>query len=449
MTAGVFGQVLLIVTLIVINGLFALSEMALVTVRPTQVGALVEQGVRGARRVQRVTKDPSRFLSTIQVTITLSGFLASASATASLSAPLSRLLASWGVPASWTGGLAILLVTGAVSYLSLVFGELVPKQLALRAPAATALRVAPLVDGLAAVFHPFVRTLSASTQLVLKVLRVTPTDSRTNLSVEELRRLVVEHRTLETDEKEMIESIFQFGDAEVRDVLIPRADVVGIADDRSVSEAVSLVLETGFSRFPVYAHDLDRIVGIVTVKDLLAALVHGEGDGPVKGLCRPPLVVPERKNALALLQEMRRQRTHMAVVVDEYGSTAGIVTIEDLLEEIVGDIQDETDPEPQQRMLWSGENEMLVDADVQMDDVVEMIGKPVHGGEARSTLAGFLLARLQRIPEEGESFDYGGVRFIVATVDGYRIEQVRITVPDSTGSGRPGDGPLSVDPRSP
>ena len=282
------GRCCFIVTLIVINGLFALSEMALVTVRPTQVGALVEQGVRGARRVQRVTKDPSRFLSTIQVTITLSGFLASASATASLSAPLSRLLASWGVPASWTGGLAILLVTGAVSYLSLVFGELVPKQLALRAPAATALRVAPLVDGLAAVFpsfrpHPSPPRPSSSSKCCASRR---PTAALTFPS-RELRRLVVEHRTLETDEKEMIESIFQFGDAEVRDVLIPRADVVGIADDRSVSEAVSLVLETGFSRFPVYAHDLDRIVGIVTVKDLLAALVHGEGDGPVKGLCPP------------------------------------------------------------------------------------------------------------------------------------------------------------------
>lgn len=433
MTGEIYVQLILILVLIAVNGLFALSEMALVTVRPTQIVSMSEQGAPGAERLKRLTKDSSRFLSTIQVTITLSGFLASASATATLAGPFSEVLTRLGIPAAWAGSVAILLVTGVVSYISLVFGELVPKQMALRSPAKLALRVAPLVEGLGTILYPFVRILSTSTQLILKALGIKPGEGRSSLSEDELRRLVAQHRTLEEDEKELIESVFEFGDESIAQVMVPRADTVAIPSTQTVLEAVGVVTETGYSRFPVYRDDLDDICGIVTAKDLLAAIQRGETETPIEGLCREAYVIPEAKNALALLQEMRHRRIHMAIVVDEYGTNAGIVTMEDLVEEIVGDIQDETDPEPEQWIISDGENGYVVDAGAQMEEVVQHLGRAVKPDGFRGTLAAFLLARFQRIPKVGESIDHTGLRFTVDKVDRYRIERVRIVALEALG----------------
>lgn len=436
MLSGIWAQLILIFILIAVNGLFALSEMALVTVRPTQIAHMIESGTPGADRLRRLTKDSSRFLSTIQVTITLSGFLASASASVTLAGPLAQLLSNLGLPSGWTSAISIFLVTAAVSYLSLILGELVPKQMALRAPGKLALRIAPLIEGLSTLLGPFVRVLSASTAVVLKVLRVAPAEGRTSLSEEELRRLVVEQRTLEEEEKELIDSAFQFGDEAIGDVMVPRADVVAIKATSTVQEAVRTVTETGYSRLPVFGEDLDDIRGIVTAKDLLAAMERGEVETSVEGLCRTPMVVPETKNALALLQEMRYKRVHMAMVVDEYGTIAGIVTIEDLLEEIVGEIQDETDPEHEQRIITEGDNEYVVDAGLHIEDVLERIGIPLGLQELDGTVAGFLLARFQRIPKVGESIEHHGLRFTVEEVRRYRIERVRV-VPINPSAERP------------
>lgn len=434
MLDGAYVQVALIIILIAVNGLFALSEMALVTVRPTQIASMKEEGLPGASRLKRLSKDTSRFLSTIQVTITLSGFLASASATASLAGPLASFLAQVGVPDSWAGGVAIFLVTAIVSYISLVFGELVPKQLALRSPGRLALRTAPIVEGLAVILGPFVRILSASTRGVLKLLRVAPSEGRQSLSEDELRRLVVEHRTLEDEEKELIESVFQFGDESIAQLMVPRADTVAIQASSTVQDAIALVNETGYSRFPVYGEDYDDIRGVVTAKDLLAASERGQRSVGVGDLCRNALVVPETKKALPLLQEMRQQRTHMAIVVDEYGTVTGIVTLEDLVEEIVGDIQDETDPELEAWIRSDGKNGYIVDADVQLGELVHHIGLGTQGPEFRGTLAAFLLSRLERIPKVGESIDHSGLRFTVERVKRYRIERVRVEALDSSGA---------------
>lgn len=427
MMEGLYWPLFLIVLLVLVNGFFALAEIALVTVRPTQISGMIDDGVPGARRLKRVVQDPDRFMSTIQVAITLSGFLASASATATLAQPLGIALATLGVSEALAGWLAIILVTAAVSYLSLVLGELVPKQLALHFPRALALRVARPVEWFGVLLYPFVAGLSASTRLVLKAFRVSPNDVRSTLSEEELTRLVVEHRTLEENEKEMIKSVFDFGDALVREIMVPRADTVAIQSEARVEDAVKLVRETGYSRLPVFTADLDQTQGIVTAKDLLGAFLDGAGQVEVERFARKTLVVPETKRALALLQDMRQKRTHMAIVVDEYGSLAGIVTIEDLLEEIVGEIQDETDPALERKIVPLGNNEFRVDPRIRLEELSEHFGVSFSDADdTYETLAGFLLAQFQRVPSKGEALEYASLQMVVEEVQGFRIERVRI-----------------------
>lgn len=452
MPAVPFGPLAVVLFLVVVNGFFALAEFALVSVRPTQVRALLNRGAAGAEPLRRLTRDPGRFLSTIQVAITLSGFLASASATAVLADRLAATLARSPLPAGWAGGLAVFLVTFGVSYLSLVFGELVPKQIALHQSERVALRVAAPVEWLARLLHPFVALVSGSSRLVLSLVGIGPATPRPRLSEEELRQLVVEQKTLEEEEKELIEGVFAFGDVLVREIMVPRADVVALAADTPVEEAVELVRATGFSRFPVYEGDLDQILGLVTAKDLLAALIRGGERRPVRALARETLFVPESKRALDLLAELRDRRVHLAVVVDEYGSTAGIVTSEDLLEEIVGEIRDETDFDEEEAIVPVGEGEARVAGTVRLEDVNEALDLNLPTDGPYETLAGFLLTRFERIPAPGESLLHDGTRLTVEAVEGRRIERVRVEKvggrepPAGPGAPGPGEPPGAPDP---
>lgn len=414
------------------NGFFALAEIALVTIRPTQIASLVERGVPGGRLLQRLTKDSSRFLSAIQVAITLSGFLASASATATIAEPLSQYLQALGVPASSTRWFAIVLVTVAVSYLSLVFGELVPKQAALRRPQSLALFTVRPVEWLAFVFSPIVWALSASTRLVLKVLRIRGEETSSRLSEEELKRLVFEQKTLEEEEKQIIDSVFRFGDTLVREVMVPRTDVCALHESTSLREAAKAIQRTGFSRFPVYAESLDDVIGIVTAKDVLAALLESDEEMTVADLRREALVVPDTQNALNLLQELQRTRVHLVIAVDEYGSLAGIVTSEDLIEEIVGEIQDETDPEVEDPIISLGEGEFSVDAGLRIEDVNDRLGTNISAEDLYETLAGYLITRLQRIPEVGETIEDNHLRFTIEAMEEHRIERARLAVLNRT-----------------
>lgn len=422
----VIWQLLLIVVLIGVNGFFALAEIALVTIRPTQIASLVEKGVPGSRLLQRLSNDPSRFLSAIQVAITLSGFLASASATATIAQPFSEQLQALGIPAASTRWIAIVIVTVGVSYLSLVFGELVPKQLALRRPQSVALFTVRPVEWLAYIFSPIVWALSASTRLVLKILRVRGEDASTRLSEEELKRLVFEQKSLEEKEKRIIDSVFRFGDTLVREVMVPRTDVCALHESTTLREAMEAIQRTGFSRFPIYAESLDDVIGMVTAKDVLAALLEPHEGLTVADLRRDVMVVPDTQNALNLLQELQRTRTHLVVVIDEYGSMAGIVTSEDLIEEIVGEIQDETDPVVEDPIIPLGDNTFSVDAGLRIEDVNNRLGTNILAKDLYETLAGYIITRLQRIPSVGDTVEDNELVFTIQAMEEHRIERVHL-----------------------
>lgn len=422
----VIWQLLLIVVLIGVNGFFALAEIALVTIRPTQIASLVEQGVPGSRLLQRLTKDPSRFLSAIQVAITLSGFLASASATATIAQPFSEHMQALGLPPASTRWIAIVIVTVGVSYLSLVFGELVPKQLALRRPQSVALFTVRPVEWLAYVFSPIVWALSASTRLVLKILRVRVEETSTRLSEEELKRLVFEQKSLEEKEKRIIDSVFRFGDTLVREVMVPCTDVCALHESTTLREAMEAIQRTGFSRFPVYAETLDDVIGMVTAKDVLAALLEPHEGLTVADICRDVKFVPDTQNALNLLQELQQTRTHLVVVVDEYGSMAGIVTSEDLIEEIVGEIHDETDPVVEDPVIPLGDGTFSVDAGLRIEDVNDRLGTNIVAEDLYETLAGYLITRLQRIPSVGDTVEDNELVFTIQAMEENRIERVHL-----------------------
>ncbi len=426
----------LIAGLILLNAFFAAGEIAVVSSRPVRVRQLAEQGDRSAKSLLRLMENHSRFLATIQVGITLAGFMASASAAVGPSRDFGIFLQTLGLSPSVAETTALIMVTLILSYITLVLGELVPKRLALQSPERISLMVARPVEFLAKVAGPFTGLLTHSTNLVVRLLGGRVEQREDSISEEELRFYVEEHEDLQEAEKKIITGVFDFGDRLVRQLMVPRPEMEGLHQDASLTEALDQVRKYGFWRYPVYREDYDDIVGIITVKDLLCHVGDRSADTRVSAIMRPARFVPEAKRALELLKEMQSADEQMAIVVDEYGGIAGLVTLEDLLQEIVGEVS-EGPPEP----ACHGPVEQILDPTETVDEIADHLNIRLPESPNYETLAGYILHVLGAIPSEGAVVEVEGWRLVVEKMDGHRIDKVR-AIPLSLASkaaATPGD----------
>jgi putative hemolysin len=439
----VWADVALVLAFVVLGGLFAAAEMALVSLRPGQVSRLAQQGRRG-RRAAELVEDPNRFLSAVQIGVTLAGFFSSAVGAVTLAEPVAQLLQNVGVARSVANTVALVAVTVVVAYVSLVLGELAPKRIALQRAESVAAAAAVPIDYVARLARPLIWLLGRSSDLVVRLTGGDPDQSREVVTEEELRDLVASNTELTLDERRLIADVLDAGDRPIREIMIPRLDVSALQQDLAVPQAVEATSGRPFSRYPVVDGGLDDVVGFVHLRDLLTA--H-DPDVRVRALARPVLRLPDSRRALPALAEMRRQGAHLAVVMDEYGGSAGIVTLEDLIEELIGDITDEfdialrgadadgrgTDPDGNGRGDPAAPPQLPaepVEAQLRLDEFAEETGVALPPGPY-DTAAGWLVSQLGKIPQEGdaavlEDERFGQVRLIVARMRGRRVEALRL-----------------------
>ncbi len=430
----IVANVLLIFVFILIGGVFAAAEMSLVSLRESQVRALSTRGSRG-RTVATLASDPNRFLSAVQIGTTLSGFLSAAFGGALLSDTFAVVLTSWGMPDAAAQPVALVLITLVISFFSIVLGELAAKRLAMQRSETFALALAPFVNGIAIVMRPVIWLLGKATNVVVRLLGGDPNASREEVTDEELRQMVGSSTTLGDEERSILDEVFTASDIVLREAMIPRTEVDFLEGSTSVADALSEVLVGSHSRYPVVGRDTDHVLGFVHVRDL-AAVPDDQRDEPVGRLVRQVAILPQSMHLLSALNEMRETKVHLAIVQDEYGGTAGIITIEDLVEELIGDITDEFDaPEPE-NVSTSGATAEL-DGLTTLADVADEIGYELPEGPY-DTVAGFVMALLGTIPQVGDvceatlaSQKEDGLsrrfRFEVTELDGRRAARVRVT----------------------
>jgi putative hemolysin len=421
--SGPLGSIALVVVFVLIGGVFAAAEIALVSLRDSQVRALSGRSKRG-RTVADLNADPNRFLSAVQVGVTLAGFLSAAFGGATLSDDLAPVLVRAGVPEGAAAPLALVLVTIAISYLSLVFGELVPKRLALQRSEAFALALGPMIDRVSKVSRPVIWLLSVSTNAVVRLLGGDPGAQKEQMSDEELRELVNQHETLGEEERRIVEDVFEAGDRQIREVMIPRTEVDFLDAATPVYKAAKHALSQPHSRYPVIRGSVDDVIGFVHVRDLLDPGLAGRSVR-VGELTRQTLVLPWTRPLLAALADMRREGTHLAMVADEYGGTAGIVTMEDLVEELVGDIRDEYDVHGSETTHHHG-GDVEVEGLLNLDDFEDETGVALPEGPYE-TVGGFLMAALGRLPSVDDRVDLEGVRLMVLEMEGRRASRVLVS----------------------
>ena len=427
-------KVVLLFALILVNAFFAMSEMAIVTLNDSKMEKMADEGHKKAKKVLRLTEDSSRFLSTIQVGVTLAGFLTSAVAATSFSSILTAWLTDLfsitdksviGLVAS----LSLILITIIISYFSLVLGELLPKRIAMHNPESISFRVVGILLFFKAIMRPIVGLLSASTNGMLRLFGINPKDTPQAVTEEEIRMLVdvgEEKGVIEESQKEMINNIFEFDDIVAADVMTHRTDVVAIDINDSFTSVLKTVMEEGYSRIPVYDDDLDDIKGVLYVKDLLKFVGQDLPKRGVSKLMRKAYFVPESKKCGELFSEMTEKRIQLAIVSDEYGGFAGIVTIEDLLESIVGNMQDEYDDE-EEEFEKLNDTTYTIDGVTDIEEVEEELGIKLPQGEY-DTVAGMIMSILGRIHEENETptVEVAGCEFTVESINERRIERVKI-----------------------
>ncbi len=406
-------EVGLLVMLVAVNAALAGTEMALVSLRDSQLVRLKALGPKGDR-VVRLAQDPNRFLSTVQIGLTLGGFLASAVAAVALAEPLVKPLGFLGEAAE---PVAIVVVTLALTFVTLVLGELAPKRIAMQRAEGWALRMCGPVAALAKVSRPALWILGKSTDLVVRLAGADPLRQREEISTEELRSMIDTQADITADQREIIDGAFAVQHRVVWNMLVPRVKVVMVSADMAASDAMALLVATRLSRAPVFGTDHDDVVGVVHIRELIGA------GGTVAEVMRPPLIVPESLTVLNALQRMRSERTHMAVVVDEYGGFVGIVTMEDVLEEIVGDIYDEFDLDvrPSSR---EADGAIVLPGDFPAHGLAHL-RVSVDAGDA-ATVAGIVLEAAGNVPEVGDITDVHGWKFETLSVDQHAITSVRI-----------------------
>ncbi len=414
-------DIAIVFAIILVGGFFAAAEMALVSLREGQVRALAKRGKRG-QRAAKLAQNPNRFLSAVQIGVTVATLLSGAFGAATLASDLNKILEKH-VSTHLASVLSFLIVTLAIAFFSLVLGELSPKRIALQRQVSIALFTAPVLDALATVVAPVVWLISVSVNMVVRLLGGDPNLGRGVMSSEELRDLVTAHQTLSPDERHIVSEVFDAGKRQIREVLVPRTEVDFLPASMPVEQATNIAAKATHSRFPVFEDSYDDVIGFVHARDLLDPARNGSAK--VGELARQVKMLPTSKTVMSALSEMRADRSHLAIVVDEYGGTAGIVTLEDLVEELIGDIQDEYDVEGDpSRRLRTGEIE--VDGLMNTDDFAEQTGIELPDGPYE-TVAGFLLSMLGHLPQTGESADLDGSRLTVTELDGRRIARVKIS----------------------
>lgn len=431
-------QLAVIVILTLLNGFFAASEIAVVSSRRGRLQQRAESGNNGARIALELAEEPSRFLATVQVGITLISTIAAALGGNVLSEPLARAL----VPLVGQGPaqpIAFSLVVLLLTYLSLIIGELVPKRLALQGAESVAAAVAPIMRMISVVVAPIVWFLTASTQLVLIVLGRAnrPEERVTEADVLSLVREGTAGGTVEASEQALIERVFDFTDATARSIMTPRTDIVAVPLDISLDNLIDRIIESGYSRIPVYDKTPDTVAGIVHAKDVLAATKNTAAAPRLAELLRPPVYVYEYQRVGTVLQQLKHSRTHLALVLDEYGQVDGLVTVEDILEELAGDIADEYD-ETDPLIVQRADGSWLVDGRLGYSEAEDRLGMPsrteLDALPAFDTIAGLLLAVLEHIPSVGETVELNGWQIEVVDMDGHRIDKVMLhhpVAPDS------------------
>ncbi|MFI7031239.1 hemolysin family protein [Microbispora rosea] len=415
----------LVLIFIVIGGFFAAAEMAMVSLRESQIRRLSrDEGRRGAR-VQKLARDPNRFLSAIQVGVTVATVLSAALGADALGPRFAPVLQQWGLRPSVAAPVAFVAVTLAISYVTLVLGELAPKRLGRQRAESLSLVTAPLLDRIATLSRPVIWLLSKSTNGVVRLLGGNPSADRAAMTTEELRDMVVGHSELTQDERDVIAEVFAAGKRQLREVMLPRTEVEFMAADTPLAEAAVLAAAMPHSRFPVYRDTYDDVIGFVHVRDLLDPVRTGRLD-PISEVVpiRPVKLVPASKRVLATLAEMRDEGHHLAIVVDEYGGTDGIVTLEDLVEELVGDIRDEYDESGDAVRVIAGDVE--VEGLVNLDEFHTQTGVRLPTGPYE-TLGGYVMAFLGHLPQRGEIAEAPGVKLTVTEMDGRRVSRVRVT----------------------
>ena len=418
--SGVGWDAVIVLAIIAVGGFFAAAEMALVSLREGQIRALSKRGKRG-QRVSRLAHDPNRFLSAVQIGVTVATLLSGAFGAATLAADLDRVLVRH-MSAHVASVVSFLVVTLAIAFFSLVLGELAPKRIALQRPERISLLAAPVLDRIAMLARPVVWLLSVSVNLVVRVLGGDPKAGRGVMSSDELRDLIAGQQSLTADERHIVGEVFDAAKRQVREVLVPRTEVEFLPASMPLSQASAIVARAPHSRFPVFQDSYDDVIGFVHARDLIEP--GRDRSARVGDIRRPVKMLPTSKTVMSALSEMRRDHAHLAIVVDEYGGTAGIVTLEDLVEELIGDIQDEYDVEGlPSRRLRTGELE--VDGLMNLDDFAEQTGIELPDGPYE-TVAGFLLAALGHLPASGEWVDAEGARLTVTELDGRRISRVRV-----------------------
>ena len=420
-------ELVVIAILIALNAIFVAAEIALVTIRRSRVEQLVGEGSRAAQRVERLLQRPGRFLAVTQLWITFIGFLSSAFAAVTLTLATDDLLKKVSPLAPYAGALSLVLVTLLLSLVTIVFGELVPKALALANAERVALAVSGPFEFLETVLGPVVRLLELVTNAITRPLGAEHQD-RGRMSMEELKILVErggEQGVLEAEEEQMISAVIELGEGRVHEVMVPRIDVTAIAVETPFGEAVDTILREGHSRIPVYEESIDNVVGILYAKDLLPYLKDNAEPPELRRLLRAPLFVPESMSVDDLLHELQRRKVHIAVVLDEYGGTAGMVTIEDLLEEIVGEIQDEYDVE-EPMVEHVSEREVRFDGRASIDDLVDAFDVDLsdEDREEYDTVGGLVYYRVGGVPRVGDSIDLNGLTLTVESTDGRRVGKV-------------------------
>ena len=420
--------VVLVFTLI--GGFFAAAEIALVSLRESQVQRLVEERGKKGERLARLVHDPNRFLAAVQFAVTTAAFLSAGFGASQMSPQVAPLLVRLGLSPGAADTVAFILVTFLLVYISLVLGELTPKRIGLQRAERIAVAVAGMVDLLARVTRPFIWLLSVSTDLAVRALGGDPNANKELISEDELRGILASQGSLSPQERELIDDVFDAGDRELREVMVPRTEVEFLDADLPAYKASRVVVEQPYSRYPVCRGSQDDVIGFVHVRDILAPGVSSRGIR-VEELVREILFMPGTKHVLPAMAEMRDTGTHLAIVVDEYGGTAGIVTLEDLVEELVGDIRDEYDVE--ERPDSSGQGDREVDGLLNLEDFEDELGVTLPEGPYE-TVAGYVVAVLGRLPVVGESVRVDDHLLTITELDGHRASRILVTHAPVTGS---------------
>ena len=413
----------LIMLLILTGAVFVAGEIALVSLRESQIKGIADQGKRG-RRVAALSANPNRFLAAVQIGVTAAGFLSAAFGEARLSSHLAPRLEDAGMSEGASEVVSLILITLAISYVAITVGELAPKRLALQRPQGTALLLAPVVDRFARISRPVIWFLSKTTDVLVRLVGGDPSASRDAISEEELRGLVAAHESLTKDERKLIDEVFAAGERQLREVMIPRTEVEFLDGSMTVARAAKLTGQFPHSRYPVSRSNQDDIAGFVHVRDLMLPLAKARAT-KVSEVVREVKLLPGTKKVLPALSEMRREGHHLAMVVDEYGGTAGIVTLEDLIEEVIGDIRDEYDAPGDEALRFRG-GDVEADGLLNLDEVHEQTGVRLPEGPYE-TLAGYVMAALGHLPRVGEAIEADGHRLEVSELDGRRVARVRVT----------------------